>query len=114
MESIDLLLTAGVGYCGLMPWLAAFRAGKHSALANKKTPVVGGLLVTGLAKEGGVNIFPVDSEHSAIFQCLAGEWNNPIEKVILTASGGPFRGRDRNFLSTVTKEEALKHPNWNM
>jgi 1-deoxy-D-xylulose-5-phosphate reductoisomerase len=114
MEEIDVVLTAVVGYAGLKPTLAAIRAGKHIALANKETLVVAGELVTALAKEKAVNIYPVDSEHSAIFQCLAGEWHNPIEKIYLTASGGPFRGKDRNFLSVVKKEQALKHPNWNM
>jgi len=114
MESIHTVLTAVVGYAGLKPTLAAIRAGKQIALANKETLVVAGELVTGLAHEKGVNIYPVDSEHSAIFQCLAGEWNNKIEKIYLTASGGPFRGKDRNFLATVKKEQALKHPNWNM
>ena len=114
MDSIDLVLTALVGYAGLKPTLNAIRAGKHIALANKETLVVAGELVTSLAKEKAVNIYPVDSEHSAIFQCLAGEWHNPIEKIYLTASGGPFRGRDKNFLSSVKKEQALKHPNWDM
>jgi 1-deoxy-D-xylulose-5-phosphate reductoisomerase len=88
-----LVLTAMVGYAGLRPTLAAIEAGKHIALANKETLVVAGELVTKAAREKGVNIYPVDSEHSAIFQCLAGEWHNPIEKIVLTASGGPFRGR---------------------
>ena len=114
MDSVDLVLAAIVGYAGLSSTLAAIRAGKPVALANKETLVVAGELVTKTAKEQGVNIYPVDSEHSAIFQCLAGEWNNPIEKIYLTASGGPFRGKDAKLLSTVTKEQALKHPNWNM
>jgi 1-deoxy-D-xylulose-5-phosphate reductoisomerase len=114
MEEIDIVLTALVGYAGLKPTLAAINAGKHIALANKETLVVAGELITAAAKEKAVNIFPVDSEHSAIFQCLVGEWQNPIEKIYLTASGGPFRGKNRNFLSTVTKEQALKHPNWDM
>lgn len=114
MESIDMVLTAVVGFAGLKPTMAAIRAGKQIALANKETLVVAGELVTALAKEKAVNIYPVDSEHSAIFQCLAGEWNNPIEKIYLTASGGPFRGKDNTFLSTVKKEQALKHPNWDM
>src|SRR5690606_36102160 len=92
MESIDMVLTALVGYAGLKPTLAAIRAGKNIALANKETLVVAGDLVTKMAQEKGVNIFPVDSEHSAIFQCLVGEFHNPIEKIYLTASGGPFRG----------------------
>jgi 1-deoxy-D-xylulose-5-phosphate reductoisomerase len=114
MESIDLVLTALVGYAGLLPTLAAIDAGKNIALANKETLVVAGELVTKLAKEKGVNIYPVDSEHSAIFQCLAGEFDNPIEKIILTASGGPFRGMDKEALLQVTKKQALKHPNWDM
>lgn len=113
-ESTEIVLTACVGYAGLKPTLAAIAAGKHIALANKETLVVAGELVTALAREKGVNIYPVDSEHSAIFQCLAGEWENPIEKIYLTASGGPFRGRDKAFLSTVKREQALKHPNWAM
>ncbi len=114
MESVDVVLTALVGYAGLIPTLKAIEAGKPIALANKETLVVAGELVTRLAREKGVSIYPVDSEHSAIFQCLAGEWHNPIEKIILTASGGPFRGKDRDFLRTVTKAQALKHPNWDM
>ncbi len=114
MESIDLVLAAIVGYAGLESTLAAIHAGKPIALANKETLVVAGDIVTQLAKEKGVNIYPVDSEHSAIFQCLAGEFHNPIEKIYLTASGGPFRGKDSAFLSTVKKEQALKHPNWEM
>ena len=114
MESIDMVLTAVVGFAGLKPTLAAIASGKQIALANKETLVVAGELVTGLAKEKAVNIYPVDSEHSAIFQCLAGEWNNPVEKIYLTASGGPFRGKDRNFLAGVKKEQALRHPNWDM
>ncbi|HRH67569.1 MAG TPA: 1-deoxy-D-xylulose-5-phosphate reductoisomerase, partial [Bacteroidia bacterium] len=114
MDDIDIVLTALVGYAGLKPTLNAIRAGKHIALANKETLVVAGELVTSLAKEKAVNIYPVDSEHSAIFQCLSGEWHNPIEKIYLTASGGPFRGKDRIFLGTVKKEQALKHPNWDM
>jgi 1-deoxy-D-xylulose-5-phosphate reductoisomerase len=114
MESVDIVLTALVGYAGLIPTLKAIEAGKPIALANKETLVVAGELVTELAREKGVSIYPVDSEHSAIFQCLTGEWHNPIEKIILTASGGPFRGKDREFLQTVTKAQALKHPNWEM
>jgi 1-deoxy-D-xylulose-5-phosphate reductoisomerase len=112
MESIDIVLAAIVGYAGLESTLAAINAGKQIALANKETLVVAGELVTRLAKEKGVNLYPVDSEHSAIFQCLAGEFHNPIEKIYLTASGGPFRGKDKQFLSTIKKEQALKHPNW--
>ncbi len=114
MEAIDIVLTALVGYAGLRPTLAAIRAGKHIALANKETLVVAGDIVTALAQQKGVNIYPVDSEHSAIFQCLVGEFHNPIEKIYLTASGGPFRGMDRQQLTTVTKAQALKHPNWDM
>lgn len=113
-ESVDIVLTAMVGYAGLLPTIHAIRAGKHIALANKETLVVAGELIMGLAKDHNVNIYPVDSEHSAIFQCLTGEYENPIEKIILTASGGPFRGKDRSFLASVTKEQALKHPNWSM
>jgi 1-deoxy-D-xylulose-5-phosphate reductoisomerase len=114
MQDIDVVLTALVGYAGLRPTLAAINAGKHIALANKETLVVAGALVTKAAREKAVNIYPVDSEHSAIFQCLAGEWDNPIEKVVLTASGGPFRGKSREELAAVTKAQALKHPNWDM
>ena len=114
MDTIDLVLTALVGFSGLKPTLRAIQSGKNIALANKETLVVGGSLVTKLAQEKGVNIYPVDSEHSAIFQCLAGEFHNPIEKLILTASGGPFRGKKRADLATVTREQALKHPNWAM
>lgn len=114
MEDIDIVLTALVGYAGLRPTMAAIRAGKHIALANKETLVVAGDIVTALAQEKGVNIYPVDSEHSAIFQCLVGEFHNPIEKIYLTASGGPFRGRKREELAQVTKAQALRHPNWDM
>lgn len=114
METIDLVLTALVGYSGLIPTVNAIKAGKQIALANKETLVVAGEIITALAKENRVNIYPVDSEHSAIFQCLVGEFHNPIEKIILTASGGPFRGKDKKYLETVTREQALKHPNWNM
>lgn len=114
MEGIDLVLTAMVGYKGLRPTIAALQAGKTIALANKETLVVAGHLITDMAQRKGVNIYPVDSEHSAIFQCMAGEWDNPIEKIVLTASGGPFRGRSRQDLAGVTAAQALKHPNWNM
>jgi 1-deoxy-D-xylulose-5-phosphate reductoisomerase len=114
MESVDMVLAAIVGYAGLKSTLAAIKAGKQIALANKETLVVAGDLVTKTARRQGVNLYPVDSEHSAIFQCLSGEFHNPIEKIYLTASGGPFRGRTREQLASVTKEEALKHPNWNM
>jgi 1-deoxy-D-xylulose-5-phosphate reductoisomerase len=113
-ESIDIVLTALVGFAGLEPTIRAIKAGKHIALANKETLVVAGELVTSLAKQYSVNIYPVDSEHSAIFQCMAGEWHNPIEKIYLTASGGPFRGRSIDELAKVTKAQALKHPNWDM
>lgn len=114
MDTIDVVLTALVGYSGLIPTVNAVKAGKQIALANKETLVVAGEIITALAKENRVNIYPVDSEHSAVFQCLVGEFHNPIEKIILTASGGPFRGKDRKFLETVTREQALKHPNWEM
>lgn len=114
METIDLVLASIVGYAGLASTINAIRHKKQVALANKETLVVAGELVTRLAMENGVNIYPVDSEHSAIFQCMAGEWDNPIEKIYLTASGGPFRGKDRNFLAGIKKEQALKHPNWSM
>lgn len=114
IESVHMVLTALVGYVGLIPTIAAIKAGKHIALANKETLVVAGELVTELARTHKVDILPVDSEHSAIFQCMIGEFHNPIEKIILTASGGPFLGKDREFLKTVTKQQALKHPNWSM
>ncbi|MBL7883745.1 MAG: 1-deoxy-D-xylulose-5-phosphate reductoisomerase [Bacteroidia bacterium] len=114
MDTVDVVLAAIVGYAGLASTISAIKAGKQIALANKETLVVAGEIVTQLAKENGVNLYPVDSEHSAIFQCLTGEWHNPIEKIILTASGGPFRGKDQAFLQTVKKEQALKHPNWDM
>lgn len=114
MDSIDLVLTALVGFSGLKPTIKAIEAGKNIALANKETLVVAGDLITGLAKQKGVNIYPVDSEHSAIFQCIVGEFHNPIEKIILTASGGPFRGKRKEELKNVTKAQALKHPNWSM
>lgn len=114
MDSIHMVLTALVGYAGLKPTIAAIEAGKHIALANKETLVVAGDFITQLAQEKAVNIYPVDSEHSAIFQCLVGEFHNPIEKIILTASGGPFRGKTRADLASVTKAQALKHPNWEM
>ena len=114
MDTIDVVLTAMVGYAGLMPTIRAIESGKDIALANKETLVVAGKLITDLARSKGVNIYPVDSEHSAIFQCLVGEFHNKIEKLILPASGGPFRGKDREYLKAVTKEQALKHPNWDM
>lgn len=111
---VEMVLTALVGAAGLRPTINAIEAGKQIALANKETLVVAGDLVTKLARQKGVNIYPVDSEHSAIFQCLAGEWDNKIEKIYLTASGGPFRGKSKEELATVTKAQALKHPNWDM
>jgi 1-deoxy-D-xylulose-5-phosphate reductoisomerase len=114
MAPVDMVLTAMVGYAGLQPTIAAIRAGKAIALANKETLVVAGELITSLANEYHAPIIPVDSEHSAIFQCLTGEYNNPPEKIILTASGGPFRTKTLDELRYVTKNEALKHPNWNM
>lgn len=114
MEPIDMVLTALVGYAGLRPTIAALEAGKAIALANKETLVVAGELITTLAKENNAPILPVDSEHSAIFQCLSGTWNNSVEKIWLTASGGPFRTKTPDELATVTKEQALRHPNWNM
>ena len=114
MEGISIVLTALVGAAGLRPTLRAICAKKTIALANKETLVVAGALVMKEALAAGVDIHPVDSEHSAIYQCLAGEVLNPIEKVILTASGGPFRGKSREGLLNVTKAQALKHPNWDM
>ncbi|MDR1436516.1 MAG: 1-deoxy-D-xylulose-5-phosphate reductoisomerase [Candidatus Symbiothrix sp.] len=111
---IDIVLTAMVGYSGLKPTIRAIRAGKAIALANKETLVIAGELITKLANEHQTPILPVDSEHSAIFQCLAGEWDNPPEKIILTASGGPFRNYSTEQLKRVTKAEALQHPNWKM
>ncbi|MBS1647437.1 MAG: 1-deoxy-D-xylulose-5-phosphate reductoisomerase [Bacteroidetes bacterium] len=114
MQSIDLVLTCMVGFAGLPSTIQAIKHKKNIALANKETLVVAGELITKLAQEHGVNIYPVDSEHSAIFQCLVGEFHNPIEKIILTASGGPFRGKTKNELQYITKHQALKHPNWTM
>ncbi len=114
MEGISVVLTALVGAAGLRPTLRAIRAKKTIALANKETLVVAGALVMKEALAAGVDIHPVDSEHSAIYQCLAGEVLNPIENVILTASGGPFLGKSREELLSVTKAQALKHPNWDM
>lgn len=111
---IDMVLTAMVGFAGLEPTINAIKAGKNIALANKETLVVAGELITALARQHQVNILPVDSEHSAIFQCLEGEDVNTIEKLIITASGGPFRGKNLEFLDNVTPEAALKHPNWVM
>ena len=114
VDGIDMVLTAMVGAAGLKPTLRAIDAGKHIALANKETLVVAGEIVMNAARNKGVDIHPVDSEHSAIYQCIAGEFHNAIEKVILTASGGPFRGRTLDSLTGVTKADALKHPNWDM
>ena len=112
-EPIDMVLTAMVGYSGLRP-ISAIKAGKAIALANKETLVVAGELIMKLAAEHKVPILPVDSEHSAIFQCLTGAYDNPIEKILLTASGGPFRRKTLEELATVTKAQALRHPNWTM
>jgi 1-deoxy-D-xylulose-5-phosphate reductoisomerase len=114
METIDLVLTAMVGYSGLMPTYHAIKAGKNIALANKETMVVAGEIITKIAHEHKVEILPVDSEHSAIFQCLVGEFLNPVEKIYLTCSGGPFRGKTEDELQNVTVENALAHPNWDM
>lgn len=114
MGTIDVVLTAMVGFSGLLPTVNAIKAGKQIALANKETLVVAGDIITHLALENKVSILPVDSEHSAIFQCLTGEFHNPIEKICLTASGGPFRGKNVEFLRKVTRCQALNHPNWSM
>jgi len=111
---VDLVVTAMVGYSGLVPTIEAIKAGKNIALANKETLVVAGELINRLVEKHKVAILPVDSEHSAIFQCLLGENHSRVEKLILTASGGPFRGKDREFLRTVLPADALKHPNWHM
>ena len=113
-EAVDIVLTALVGFAGLKPTISAIKSGKAIALANKETMVVAGELVNALADKYKAPILPVDSEHSAIFQCIVGEWQNPIEKILLTASGGPFRTFTREQLASVTKEQALKHPNWKM
>lgn len=114
IERVNIVLTALVGYAGLKPTLKAIESNKDIALANKETLVVAGELINDLLQNSRSQILPVDSEHSAIFQCLTGETGNPIEKIILTASGGPFRGRSRADLAEVTKQQALKHPNWDM
>ncbi|MEZ5034350.1 MAG: hypothetical protein R2796_05135 [Chitinophagaceae bacterium] len=114
MDCYDLMLAAIVGYAGLKPTLKAIETGKIIALANKETLVVAGDIIMRKAVEYKVPIIPVDSEHSAIFQCLVGETRNKIEKIILTASGGPFIGRKPNYLVNVKREHALQHPNWNM
>ncbi|HLT88942.1 MAG TPA: 1-deoxy-D-xylulose-5-phosphate reductoisomerase [Sphingobacterium sp.] len=113
-DEIDMVLNAIVGSAGLRPTVKAIACGKDIALANKETLVVAGALMMDLVRRYDVAMLPVDSEHSAIFQCLVGEQANPLEKIYLTASGGPFRGKDRDFLNTVTKQQALKHPNWVM
>ena len=110
----DLLVTAIVGMIGIRPTIAAIEAGKDIALANKETLVTAGHIIMPLAERHHVRILPVDSEHSAIFQCLNGEHGNRPDKILVTASGGPFRGKDRAFLETVTVEDALRHPNWSM
>lgn len=114
MDTVDMVMMAIVGFAGLRPTLSAIQAKKPIALSNKETLVVAGELVTRLAADNNVPILPVDSEHSAIFQCLVGELYNPIEKIILTASGGPFRGKTKDELKKVTPSQALKHPNWVM
>ncbi|MBX7243336.1 MAG: 1-deoxy-D-xylulose-5-phosphate reductoisomerase [Bacteroidia bacterium] len=114
MDEIQMVLTALVGFSGLKPTIQAIKAGKHIALANKETLVVAGEIITHLAEEHKVAILPVDSEHSALFQCIKGESQNPIEKIYLTASGGPFRGFSLEQLRNVTPAQALKHPNWEM
>lgn len=114
MPEAELLVTAVVGMIGIRPTIAAIEAGKDIALANKETLVTAGHLIMPLARKRGVRILPVDSEHSAIFQALAGETGNTVSKLLITASGGPFRGRDRAFLEHVQVEDALRHPNWAM
>jgi 1-deoxy-D-xylulose-5-phosphate reductoisomerase len=114
MDCYDFMMAGIVGFAGLRPTLTAVENGKTIGLANKETLVVAGDIVMRKAKEKGVNIIPVDSEHSAIFQCLVGENLNPIEKIILTASGGPFLGKKPNFLVNVKRDHALQHPNWSM
>lgn len=114
MDTVDQVITAMVGYSGLIPTFHAVKAGKNIALANKETLVVAGEIITKMALEKKVEILPVDSEHSAIFQCLVGEFMNPLEKIYLTCSGGPFRGKSEKELKNVTVEDALAHPNWEM
>ena len=114
MDTVDLVLTAMVGYSGLIPTYNAVKAGKQIALANKETLVVAGEIITKMAREKQVDLLPVDSEHSAIFQCLVGEYMNPIEKIYLTCSGGPFRKKTLEELKHVTVNDALAHPNWDM
>lgn len=114
LDSSDILVTAIVGMIGIRPTIAAINAGKDIALANKETLVTAGHIIMPLAKDKGVSILPVDSEHSAIFQCLQGNTHGDVEKLLITASGGPFRGKDREFLKNVRPQDALKHPNWSM
>jgi 1-deoxy-D-xylulose-5-phosphate reductoisomerase len=114
MDTVDIVLAAMVGFSGLSSTVHSINAGKQIALANKETLVVAGEYITKLASEKGVNIYPVDSEHSAIFQCMVGEFHNRIERIILTASGGPFRGKTTEDLANISKDQALKHPNWDM
>lgn len=114
LDVIDVVITAMVGYAGLRPTISAIKAGKRIGLANKETLVVAGEMITKMAADHKAEIIPVDSEHSALFQCMVGELDNPVEKVILTASGGPFRHRSYEYLKNVTRKEALKHPNWDM
>ena len=114
MSTIDMVLVALVGFSGLQPTLNAIEHGKQIALANKETLVVGGELIIKEAEKHAVDIIPIDSEHSAIFQCLAGEWHNKIEAITITASGGPFFGKQTHQLQSITPEQALKHPNWSM
>jgi len=114
MDCYDFMMAGIVGFAGLKPTLTAIESGKTIGLANKETLVVAGDIVMRIAQEKGVHIIPVDSEHSAIYQCLVGEQNNPIEKIILTASGGPFLGKKPNFLVNVKRDHALQHPNWSM
>ena len=114
ISSTDIVLVSIVGYAALKPTINAIKAKKQIALANKETLVVAGETIMKLSQENNVSIYPVDSEHSAIFQCINGEFFNKIEKIYLTASGGPFIGKDINYLKTVTKEQALNHPNWKM
>lgn len=114
LESADIVLTAVVGMMGIVPTIEAIKAHKDIALANKETLVTAGHIIMKLAKECGINIYPVDSEHSAIFQSLNGEYHKEVSKILLTASGGPFRGRKRSELENVILEDALKHPNWSM
>ena len=114
LESVDTVVTAVVGIAGLEPTIEAIKAGKNIALANKETLVTGGHIVTSLARENGVKILPVDSEHSAIFQSMQGFKHSQIKRILLTASGGPFFGKKREDLKNITPADALKHPNWNM